>query len=127
MRGARIAREDVRKIVEKGATQPEPVIGSGKFFLPEKRRVVLKKEYQRTQEPKASETECDRAVQISLPMAEVLTSLEQGLGELVRKVGRMFIESVLESEVEQLAGPRSSRVPTRQAYRWGGGARLVPH
>ena len=52
-------------------------------------------------------------------MAEVLTSLEQGLGELVRKVGRMFIESVLEAEVEQLAGPRSRRVQSRQAYRWG--------
>jgi len=41
------------------------------------------------------------------------------LGELVRKVGRMFIESVLESEVEQMAGPRSCRTATRQAYRWG--------
>ena len=27
--------EDVQKIVEKGTTQPEPVIGSGEFFLPE--------------------------------------------------------------------------------------------
>ena len=52
-------------------------------------------------------------------MAEVLASLEQGLGELVRKVGRLFIESILEAEVEQLAGPRSSRTQTRQAYRWG--------
>jgi transposase-like protein len=52
-------------------------------------------------------------------MAEVLTSLEQGLGELVRKVGRMFIESVLEAEVEQIAGVRSRRTQTRQAYRWG--------
>lgn len=31
------AAEDVRKIVEKGTTHPEPVIGSGKFFLPEKK------------------------------------------------------------------------------------------
>lgn len=31
----------------------------------------------------------------------------------------MFIESVLESEVEQIAGPRSCRAQTRQAYRWG--------
>lgn len=52
-------------------------------------------------------------------MAEILTSLEQGLGDLVRKVGRMFIESVLESEVEQIAGPRSCRRQARQAYRWG--------
>lgn len=48
-------------------------------------------------------------VQIALPLAEVLSSLEQGLGELLRKVGRLFIESVLETEAEQLAGPRSCR------------------
>ncbi len=58
-------------------------------------------------------------MQIALPMAEVLTSIEQGLGELVRKVGRMFIESVLEAEVEQIAGARSRRLQSRQAYRWG--------
>ena len=66
----------------------------------------------------AKKTELER-VQICMPMAEVLTSLEQGLGELVRKVGRIFIESVLESEVEQIAGPRSCRSQTRRAYRWG--------
>jgi putative transposase len=58
-------------------------------------------------------------VQISLPMAEVLSCLEQGLGELVRKVGKIFIESVLEAEVEQLVGPRCNRSAQRQAYRWG--------
>jgi transposase-like protein len=41
------------------------------------------------------------------------------LGELVRKVGRLFIESVLEAEVEQLVGARSRRQGGRQAYRWG--------
>ena len=58
-------------------------------------------------------------VQIALPMAEVLSCIEQGLGELVRKVGRLFIESVLETEAEQIAGPRSRRSQERQAYRWG--------
>jgi transposase-like protein len=58
-------------------------------------------------------------VQIALPMAEVLSCLEQGLGELVRKVGRLFIESVLEAEAEQIAGPRSRRSQQRRAYRWG--------
>jgi hypothetical protein len=53
-------------------------------------------------------------VQIGLPMAEVLSCLEQGLGELVRKVGRLFIESVLEAEAEQIVGPRS-RPPTATA------------
>ncbi len=58
-------------------------------------------------------------VQISLPMAEVLSCIEHGLGELLRKVGRLFIESVLELEAEQLAGPRSRRTLQRRAYRWG--------
>ena len=51
----------------------------------------------------------EQAVQIALPTAEILTSLEEGLGELVRKVGRLFFESVLEAEVEQIAGVRSRR------------------
>lgn len=51
----------------------------------------------------------EQAVQIALAMAEILTSLKEGLGELVRKVGRLFIESVLEAEVEQIAGVRSRR------------------
>ena len=79
---------DVQKVVEKGTTHPEPVIGSGKFFLPEKRRVVLKRAYQNRAVQKRAKEQQDQLVQISLPMAEVLTSLEQGLGELVRKVGR---------------------------------------
>ncbi len=63
----------------------------------------MKRAYQKRAVQKSVESQQDQAVQICLPMAEVLTSLEQGLGELVRKVGRMFIESVLESEVEQIA------------------------
>ena len=58
-------------------------------------------------------------VQIALPMAEVLSCIEHGLGELLRKVGRLFIESVLETEAEQIAGPRWRRTQQRRAYRWG--------
>jgi putative transposase len=58
-------------------------------------------------------------VQITLPMAEVLSCIEQGLGELIRKVGRLIIESVLETEAEQIAGRRSCRTQERHAYRWG--------
>jgi hypothetical protein len=79
----------------------------------------LQRGYQNKQESQPAASSKERAIQISLPMAEVLTSLEQGLGELVRKVGRLFIESVLEAEVEQIAGPRSCRSQERRAYRWG--------
>ena len=79
----------------------------------------MKRGYQNREAGELVEAQPERAVQIALPMAEVLSSLEQGLGELVRKVGRMFIESVLEAEVEQIAGPRSRRIQARKGYRWG--------
>ena len=80
----------------------------------------MKEEYQRGKEAAEVEQQPqDVPVQIALPMAEVLSCIEQGLGELVRKVGRLFIESVLETEAEQIAGPRSCRSQERHAYRWG--------
>lgn len=79
----------------------------------------MKRAYQKKAGPDGGAAAKGAAVQVALPMAEVLASLEQGLGELVRKVGRLFIESILEAEVEQIAGPRSSRTQTRQGYRWG--------
>jgi transposase-like protein len=44
---------------------------------------------------------------------------EQSLGELLRRVGKMFIEEVLEAEAEKIAGPRSKADQERHAYRWG--------
>jgi transposase-like protein len=44
---------------------------------------------------------------------------QQSLGDLLRAVGKVFIESVMESEVDQLAGKRSVRDSGKQAYRWG--------
>ena len=79
----------------------------------------MRKEYQKTGTERVAAAEAERAVQIAIPMAEVLTRREQGLGEVGRKVGRLFIEPVLEAEVEQWAVPRSKRRQTRQAYRWG--------
>lgn len=78
----------------------------------------MKEDYQIEERP-AEKREGKVPIQITLPMAEVLAYLEHGLGELVRKVGKLFIESVLESEVEQLMGPRLQRNSGRRAYRWG--------
>jgi hypothetical protein len=58
-------------------------------------------------------------IQLSLPSAELLKLAQQGLGELLRQVGKMFVENVLEAEVEQVAGERSKPDPQREAYRWG--------
>lgn len=61
----------------------------------------------------------EQPVQLSFPTPEMAALAEQGLGELLRKVGKLFIETVMEAEAEQLAGPRSQPDAQRQAYRWG--------
>lgn len=58
-------------------------------------------------------------IQLSLPTADMLKLAQQSLGELLRHVGKMFVENVLEAEVEQVAGERSQPDPNREAYRWG--------
>jgi putative transposase len=59
------------------------------------------------------------SIQLKFPAPEMIELMKQGLGELVRQLGKMFIEEVLESEAEQLAGPRSKPAAKRNAYRWG--------
>jgi hypothetical protein len=44
---------------------------------------------------------------------------QASLGDLLRGVGKVFIETVMEAEVEQLAGKRSQPNPRRNIYRWG--------
>jgi len=58
-------------------------------------------------------------IQIPIPLAEVLDLAKQGLGEVLRQVGKTFIQKVLELEVEHLVGERSKENADRQAYRWG--------
>jgi len=61
----------------------------------------------------------EQAVQMSFPNPEIVALAEQGLGELLRRIGKLFVETVMENEAEQLVGPRSKPDPKRQAYRWG--------
>jgi putative transposase len=58
-------------------------------------------------------------IQLTIPTAGIAELTQQSLGDLLRSVGKVFIESVMESEVEQLAGKRSERMLQRGAYRWG--------
>lgn len=58
-------------------------------------------------------------IQLSLPTADVLKLAQRSLGELLRQVGKVFVENVLEAEVEHVAGERSKPDPKREAYRWG--------
>lgn len=58
-------------------------------------------------------------IQLTFPLADVAELAQASLGDLLRGVGKIFIESVMEAEVEQLAGRRSEPNPSRTTYRWG--------
>jgi len=59
------------------------------------------------------------AVQMVLPMAEMVGWLRQGVGELIRQAGLQMIELLMEEEVRKLVGERSQRQPERTANRRG--------
>jgi transposase-like protein len=59
------------------------------------------------------------AVQMVLPMAEMVGWLRKGVGELIRQAGLQLMELLMQEEVRELAGERSQRQPERTANRWG--------
>jgi hypothetical protein len=59
------------------------------------------------------------AVQMMLPMAEMVGWLRRGVGELVRQAGLQLMELLMQEEVRELAGERSQRQVERTANRWG--------
>src|SRR5450631_1158928 len=59
------------------------------------------------------------AVQLVLPMAEMVGWLHKGVGELVRHAGLQLIQLLMEEEVRHLVGERSRLTPERTANRWG--------
>lgn len=61
----------------------------------------------------------EKPIEVSLSRTEMMELAEQGLGELLRRIGKLFMESVMEAEVEDLVGVRSKPNPERDAFRWG--------
>ena len=59
------------------------------------------------------------AVQMALPMAEMMGWLRKGVGELIRQAGLQLIQLLMEDEVRALVGERSRPQPERKASRWG--------
>jgi hypothetical protein len=59
------------------------------------------------------------AVQLVLPMAEMVGWLRKGVGELVRQAGLQLMELLMQEEVRELVGERSQRQAERTANRWG--------
>jgi transposase-like protein len=59
------------------------------------------------------------AVQMVLPMAEMVGWLRQGVGALIRQAGLRVMELLMEEEVRERVGERSQAQPDRTANRWG--------
>jgi transposase-like protein len=59
------------------------------------------------------------AVQMMLPMAEMMGWLRKGVGELIRQAGLQLMDLLMQEEVRELAGERSHRQSDRAANRWG--------
>jgi putative transposase len=59
------------------------------------------------------------AVQMVLPLAEMVGWLRKGVGELIRQAGLQLMDLLMQEEVRELAGERSQRQPERTASRWG--------
>ena len=59
------------------------------------------------------------AVQMLLPMAEMVGWLRKGVGELVRQAGLQLMDLLMQEEVRELVGERSQRQAGRTANRWG--------
>jgi putative transposase len=64
-------------------------------------------------------TDGNPAVQMMLPLAEMVGWLRKGVGELVRQAGLQLMELLMQEEVRQLAGGRNQQQPDRAASRWG--------
>lgn len=58
-------------------------------------------------------------LQLTFPTAGIAELAQHSLGDLLRSIGRLFIESVMETEVRELVGERSQPNTERDAYRWG--------
>jgi len=64
-------------------------------------------------------TEQNPTIQMVLPLAEIVSLLQQGVGNLLREAGLALMHLVMEEEVESLAGKRHQQHHGRQAHRWG--------
>jgi putative transposase len=63
--------------------------------------------------------EGNAAVQMVLPMAEIVGWLRKGVGELIRQAGLQLMDLLMQEEVRELVGERCQRQAERTANRWG--------
>jgi putative transposase len=92
--------------------------------LAKKRRVALQKRYQidkqrAVQQFRRFATETNPDIQMVLPLAGIVSMLQEGVGNLMREAGLLLMMSVMEEEVRHVVGQRYVQNPERQASRWG--------
>jgi len=59
------------------------------------------------------------AFQMVLPMSEMLFDVAKAIEQTASQAGLLMMKTLVDEEVEQLAGERYSHRPSRQALRWG--------
>jgi transposase-like protein len=64
-------------------------------------------------------TEQNPNIQMVLPLAEIVSLLQQGVGNLLRQAGLELMHLVMDEEVKSLAGERHAQHAGRRAHRWG--------
>jgi hypothetical protein len=58
-------------------------------------------------------------IQMVLPLAGIVSMLQEGVGHLMREAGLLLMMGVMDEEVRHIAGERSMPNPDRQVNRWG--------
>jgi putative transposase len=84
----------------------------------------MKKQYQiekqrAVQQFRRLATEENPNIQMTLPLADIVGLLQEGVGHLLREAGLSLMSLVMEEEVRHLAGDRHEQREGRLAYRWG--------
>jgi putative transposase len=84
----------------------------------------MKRQYQIEQQRAVQQfrrlaTEQNPNIQMVLPLAEIVSLLQQGVGNLLRQTGLELMHLVMDEEVKSLAGERHQQHEGRRAHRWG--------
>ena len=84
----------------------------------------MKRQYQIEQQRAVQQfrriaTEQNPDIQMILPLADIVSMLQQGVGNLLRETGLALMQTVMEEEVRHLAGERHQQHEGRRAHRWG--------
>jgi putative transposase len=61
----------------------------------------------------------EASVQLRLPIAEIVAGVQDAVEALAAEAGLLVMQTLIEEEVEQQAGPRYQHSPARRASRWG--------